>query len=125
MPVELRDLFEKRTLAVPIKSKPDATGAQETYFTVWVSPDKFTKQVVLDIQAVTEGKDSFEIAERIIVPLVVRWDLTVDGQPYEITGENVAALGLALEEAVIEAIDSVIDFSGKARATSGAGSGDG
>ena len=116
MTVELQDLFMQRMKKVVVG---------DNLFTIWVSPDKFTKHVVFRIQELTKGTDPFAIAEEIIVPLVAKWDLTVNGEPYEITRENVADLGLDLEFEIIDAIDAAIDFSGKVLGRSRRGSDDG
>lgn len=90
MPVELKDLVLKaeRKLTVPL--------GDDASIVFWWSPTKYTREIHALLTSVTEEaeKDPFEFAEKGIVPLVTRWDITVDGKPWPITAANVAKLGL-------------------------------
>ena len=106
MPFELSDLITKRvrTVAIPVT-------ADET-FAVRYSPDAMTPDVWANLQGwvkanADQDADPFAVATYVIVPLVKGWDLTVEGQPYPVTIENVVGLGLPLVAAIAGALKPI------------------
>lgn len=63
----------------------------------------------------------FDIARQIVAPLLTWWDLTVDGEPYPITAENIAGFGLGFVMALGAAIQD--DFAIGADTKKGSGGG--
>ena len=78
------------------------------------SPDAMTPDVWGNLQTwvkanAEQDADPFAVATYVIVPLVKGWDLTVDGEPYPVTVENVVGLGLPLVAAIAGAL--MTDFN--------------
>lgn len=99
MPFELSDLIAKRvrTVTIPVT---ETEGLAVRY-----SPDAMTPAVWARLQGwvreqAEQTADPFDVARYVIVPLVRDWDLTVDGEPYPVTVENVVNLGLPLVAAI-------------------------
>jgi hypothetical protein len=91
VPIELNDLRLKRTrkLAVPINDG-------ETLAIEW-NPSNMTPETFARMQEWfknDEKDDPFEGAKYVICPLMTAWEITDGGEPYPITPENVAGLGL-------------------------------
>jgi len=108
MPFELSDLITKRVRTVAITVTADET------FAVRYSPDAMTPDVWANLQGwvkanADQDADPFAVATYVIVPLVKGWDLTVEGQPYPVTIENVVGLGLPLVAAIAGAL--MTDFN--------------
>lgn len=90
--ISLHELIAKQTreLQVPLNDEGDS-------FSIWWSPAAYTRDVHLAITAKADddtASDPFEVAERVILPLVKKWSIKVDGEMWPITAENVASLGL-------------------------------
>lgn len=87
--IELADLLRRRVRTVEVQIGDDT---DETF---WIKyrPDALTKQLQADLQA---SEDS-ERTAMLLVSFLVDWSLTVDGEPFAITAENVEALGLPLQ----------------------------
>lgn len=103
MPFELSDLITRRmrTVEIPV--------TETECLTVRYSPDAMTPLVWANLQGwvranAEKDADPFEVARYVIVPLVRTWDITVEGEPYAITVENVVALGLPLVAAISDAL---------------------
>lgn len=109
MPYELSDLIARRVRTVEI-----AVTETES-LSVRYSPDAMTPEVWARLQgwvkaSADKDADPFEVAEYVIAPLLKSWDITVDGEPYPITPEHIAALGLPLVGALSAAL--MADFNG-------------
>ena len=101
---ELSQVLAIRTRAIPIK---DADGT--TLFNITVVPDRFDRAVLVSIQGNGDPKQWWEIADKLVVPLVT-WDLTDNGAPYAVTAANFVALGLPLMKAIWNEVNTVIAF---------------
>jgi hypothetical protein len=86
--IELKDLLARRVRTLEIAIGDD-TG--ETFW-VKYTPEALTKQLQADLADV-DGPDS---AAMLLASFIRAWSLTVDGEPYPITQENLQALGLPL-----------------------------
>ena len=105
-PIDIGDLFAKRARLVEIGERDDEK------FVVGYSPDRYTMEVHARLQLMSENKEEaaqFDAVSELMVSLISEWDLTVDGEPYPITKENLMALGLPLVGAISEAVQA--DFS--------------
>ena len=81
--------------------------APDDVFTVTYRPDAFTKELQAKLQA-AEAEDS---AALLMVNLISNWSLTSGGQAYEVTVDNLEALGFPLLGAISNAV--MDDFSAR------------
>ena len=86
--IELSDLFARRVQTVKIQITEEAGDT----FSVTYKPDAFTKKLQADL-AVAPSEDAMAV---LLTGLIQKWDLTVGGEPYAVTAENLEALGLPL-----------------------------
>lgn len=105
--IELSDLFARRVQSVEIQ----ITDEPGDSFTVTYKPDAFTKALQAELKA-AEAEDT---AALLLVRLIVRWSLTVDGEAYPVTIENLEALGYPL----LMAISAVVQADFNERFTPG------
>lgn len=106
--VDLNDLVLKRTRAVYVPLVDDGG------ITLHWNPDAMDPVVYAKLQALKDQDDPFAVADALIVPLLVRWELTSggksvpmvkSGEPYPPTAENVAAMGLLMVKSIATAIN--------------------
>lgn len=90
--IELADLLKRRVRTVEIDIND---GSGETFW-VKYKPDALTKDAYAEIQA-AEGADT---AAALLMSFLSGWSLTVGGDPYAITAENLEALGFPLQMAI-------------------------
>lgn len=116
---DLNDLILKRTRAVYV---PLGDGYGITCH--W-NPDAMDPVVYAKLQALKDQDDPFAVADSLIAPLLVRWELTSNGssvpmvkggEPFPPTTENVSSLGLLIVKLIATAIND--DF-GRAASTEG------
>jgi hypothetical protein len=84
--IDLADLFAKRVREVEIQVTDDES--------IWVKykPDALNKK----LQAAIAAAESEDAAALLMVELLTDWSLTMGGEPYAITVENLEDLGLPL-----------------------------
>ena len=103
-PIELKDLYAKRTRFVEI-----AWGeADDERFVVGYRPDSYTNEVHARLQLFS-AEEGLDAMADLMASLICEWDIQQDGEPYPITEDSLHALGLPLLGAIAEAVQS--DFS--------------
>jgi hypothetical protein len=101
--VELSELFARRVQTVEIEITPEPGDT----FSVTYKPDAFTKAVQAEIQA-AETEDAASV---LLLRLIAKWSLVVDGEPYPVTKENLEALGFPLLMAISTVVNE--DFNSR------------
>lgn len=96
--IELADLFGRRVRTVAVQFTDDDADT----FEVTYSPDVFTKQ----FQAEMAAAESEDVAALSLHRLLKRWNLTVEGEPWPLTVENVEALGFSLIRLIVGVIQA-------------------
>lgn len=97
VPINLSDFKQKRGREEVI----DYGEAGSITFR-WM-PDRLTDEVWNAIYE--EGlRDPFEMARRIVLPLVSWWDITDEGEPFPISVESVGSLGLFVVADIVSRI---------------------
>lgn len=114
---DLNDLVLKRTRAVYVPLGADYG------ITVHWNPDAMDPVVYAKLQALKDQDDPFAVADSLIAPLLVRWELTSGGssvpmvkggEQFPPTAENVSSLGLLIVKLIATAIND--DFGRAASA---------
>lgn len=114
----------ERTVQVPINEG-------ETLAVKWspqnVSPE-FWDQMEADSRAAVAAREKgeqfdrnpFDLATRVLLPLMTWWDLTVEGEPLPITVENIVSFGLPFVMAASDAIQQDFKIGESTKKVSGA-----
>jgi hypothetical protein len=112
MPIEIGDLFTKRTKKVEISI--DVVDGDDEKIVVTYSPDKYTLALHNKIQAATKEK-SVDVLSDLLFDLLVTTDITEKGKPYPLTKESLERLGLPILMALSLGVQSDLTL-GKASA---------
>ena len=101
MPLELNDLARKvKTVVVSLE---DGDSFNVTYY-----PHKFTPEVNLALSFMfdegTSVREAFGSFAGTLASIIKAWDITLDGQPWPVSAENINAMSDSVIQAMLGAI---------------------